>query len=101
MEGAHTGFMRKTTGKRARQKVDRTWVNPGAELVLEATGNQSVMADIGRRQGAVDQWVMLRPIFEVCTRNTGNKGGWRRRDVRWRQEMAETQFKATLDEISR
>ena len=35
MEGVHTGFLRKITGKRARRKADGTWVTTKAEVVQE------------------------------------------------------------------
>ena len=53
-------------GERARQKLYRTWVTPRMEVVQEAVVNQSEMTYIGRIQGTVEQWVVPRPIFEVC-----------------------------------
>ena len=80
-EDTHTGFMSQITGKRARRKVDGMWVTPRAEVVQEAAGNQSEMTYIGIRQGVVAQWVVMRPIFEACTRETGYEGGEHRRDA--------------------
>ena len=68
LEGAHTRFLRQITSKRARWKADKTWVIPKAKLVREAAGPQAEMSYIGRRQGTVAQWVVLRPIIEVCAR---------------------------------
>ena len=42
------------------------------------------------------QWVVLRPLFEVCERETGFKGGGRRREAWWRQEATEKQLWDTL-----
>ena len=42
-----------------------------------------------RRQAAVTEWVDLRPIFEVCVKETGYKGGGRLREPWGRQETAE------------
>ena len=47
----------------------------------EATGTQLAMTYIGIRKANVAQWVVLRPIFEVCAGNTGNEGGGRRREA--------------------
>ena len=44
-------------------------------------GTQSEMTYIGRRHKTVAQWVTLRPIFEVCARETGSEGGGHRRDA--------------------
>ena len=33
-----------------------------------------VVTYIGRRQETVAQWVALRPLFEVCTREKGYEG---------------------------
>ena len=57
-------------GKWERQKSDEIWVIPKAEVVQETTGTQLEMTYNGRRQGTVVQWVVLRPIFEVCARET-------------------------------
>ena len=44
------------------------------------------------------QWVALRPLFEVCARETGYEGGGRRRKVWWRQEATGKQFRFTLED---
>ena len=66
VEGAHTGFLKDITGKRARRIKGGAWETPGSEVVREAAGTQSAMTYIGRRQAIVEQWVALPPIFEVC-----------------------------------
>ena len=69
----------KIMGKQARRKAYGTWVNPKAEVVWEATGSQLSMTYIGIIQGMVAQWVVLRAIFEVCTRETVYDGGGNKR----------------------
>ena len=71
VEGTHTGFLRKITGKRVRRLPDVTRETPRAEAVREAAGTQFSMKYIGRRQETVAQWVAWRLIFKVCT---GEKG---------------------------
>ena len=66
VEGTHTGFLRKTTGKRARWLPYRTWGTPGAESVQEVAVMQSELTYIGRWLSNVSKWVALRPIFKVC-----------------------------------
>ena len=46
------------------------------------------------------QWVALRPIFEVCTREKGYEEGGQRRDPWWKQEGPYNILRATLEEIS-
>ena len=72
------------------------WETPRAEVVWEAAGMQSDMTYIGRRQATMAQWVALRPLFKVCTREKGYKGGGRRRKAWWRQDVTEKQLQATL-----
>ena len=59
------------------------------------------MTYIGRRQANVAQWVALRPLFELCARETWCEGGGRRREAWWFQEAIEKQLGSTLAEISR
>ena len=66
VEGAHTDFLRKITGKQVRQISDRTWETPRAEVVREVAVTQSSMTYIGRRQATLARWVALQQIFEVC-----------------------------------
>ena len=51
---------------------------------------------IGRQQATVSRWVVLRPLFEVCTRETGYEGVGRRREAWWRQNATEKKLWATL-----
>ena len=86
IEGTHTEFLQEITGKRAKQLEDGTWEMPGAEGIREAAGTWSERTYIERRQETVAQWVALRPLFQVCAKETGYEGGGRRRKVWWRQE---------------
>ena len=85
IEGTHTEFLRMITGKRSNNLGDRIWETPGEEGIQEATGNQSDRICIEQKKANVAQWVALRPLFEVCARDTGYDGGGRRRKVWWRQ----------------
>ena len=76
-------------GNGTKQLGDGTWETPGAEVIREAAGTQSDRTYIEQRQATEVQWVALRPLFEVCARETGYEvGGWRRK-VWWRQEATE------------
>ena len=48
-----------------------TWRQVAADKVLEKSGTKSVGVCIDRRQATVAEWVALRPILEVCGRETG------------------------------
>ena len=99
MEGTHTGFLRQITGKRAQRKPCGMWVTLREKVVWEASGTQSKMTYIGRRQGTVIHWVALRPIFEVCAGETGYEEGRRRRDAWWHQEAEDKHIIEKLEEI--
>ena len=75
IEGTHTDFLRMITGKRAKKLEDGTWKTPGAEGIREAAGTQSDRIYIERRQATMEQWVALRPLFGVCSMETGYEGG--------------------------
>ena len=96
IERTHTELLQMITGKRAKQLVDGTWETPGAEVIREAAGTQLDRIYIERRQANVAQWVALRPLFEVCAREKGYKGGGRRRKAWWRQKETEKQLQSTL-----
>ena len=71
MEGVHVGFQRQIPGQRVEKRKDGTWRQVTADKVLEKSGTKSVGVCIDRRQATVAQWVALRPILEVCDRETG------------------------------
>ena len=98
IEGTRTELLKMITRKRAKQFEDGTWETPGAEGVREAVGTQSARTYIEQRQATVAQWVALRPLFEVCARETGYEGGGWMRKVWWRQEATEKQLQATLED---
>ena len=45
------------------------------------------------------EWVSTRPIFYVCMRETGYKGGGRLWVPWWRQKAAEDQLRVTVEAI--
>ena len=76
-----------------------TWRQVAAEMVLEKAGTQSLGTYIERRQATMAEWVALRPILEVCDRETGYEGGGRLREPWWRQMAVRKQLSATLKKI--
>ena len=46
-----------------------------AENILKKSVNHYLGTYIDRRQATVAEWVVLRPILEVCYKETGYEGG--------------------------
>ena len=85
IEGTDTDSLKIITGKRDRKLGDWIWETPGAEGIREKAVTQSDGIYIEKRHATVAQWVALRPLFEVCARETGYEGGGLRRTVWCRQ----------------
>ena len=47
----------------------------------------------------VAEWVAIRPIFDVCARETGYEGGGRLQVPWWRQKAATNQMRFMVEEI--
>ena len=70
-----------------------------AENFLKKAGTQSLGAYIDRIQETVTEWVPLRPILEVCDRDTGYEVERRLQEPCWRQTAARKQLSAMFKEI--
>ena len=68
-------FLVQVMGKTARQNLDGTWGRMSADSVLKEVGNQKLGTYIDKQQIALVEWVALRPIYEVCDRETECDGG--------------------------
>ena len=75
VEGIHTEFLCQIVWKQVRRLSGGTWETPGEEGVREAVGTKSARTYIERRRATVEQWVVLRPLFEVCAKETWYEGG--------------------------
>ena len=98
LEGVHVGFLRQMTGQKAKRQRDGTWRIEAAEEVPKESVTQTLGAYIDKRQATVAEWVTLRPILEICDRETGYEGGGRRRKPWWWQTVAQKQLVMTLEE---
>ena len=76
-----------------------TWQQERADRVLQAAGTKPLWEYINRRQATVAQWGGLRPISEVCAKETGYERGGRLCEKWWRWTAAERQLKTTLKDI--
>ena len=64
------GLLRWITRQRAVRHKDGTWLQVASETVLKKAGTHPLGKYIDRRQATVAEWVVLRPILEVCDRDT-------------------------------
>ena len=71
VELTHVVLLRYITGKRAWRNTDRTWETPLAREVLKANGIHTAATYNGHRQGALTQWMIQQPIFEVYAQDKG------------------------------
>ena len=62
-------------------------------------GTKSLREYIDKGQATVAEWVALRPIFEVCAKESGYAGGGKSWEPWWKQEAAEQQLGDTLNKI--
>ena len=99
MEGFHEGFLRKLTNLKAKILRDGLWRKVEAEKVLHRTGKQPLQTYLDKRQATVAEWVDLRPIFNVYTRETGYNLGGNMGLPWWIQAAAEKHLKVTLEDI--
>ena len=75
MEVVHVGLLGWTMEQRAVRQEDGTWRQVSAEKFLDNSVTPSPGTYIDRRQETVSEWVALRPILEVCDRETCYEGG--------------------------
>ena len=67
------GSLRQVTGHKSKKKKDGTWISVSAARVIKEAINQTLGAYIDKRQVTVAEWVALRPVLEICDRETGYK----------------------------
>ena len=101
LEGVHVGFLRKAKKLKAERLRERLCWKAASKKVLQGAETQPIQTYLDRRQATVSEWVALRPIFNVCARETGYEGGGNLRVPWQRQEAAEKQLKFKLEEILR
>ena len=70
LEGAHMGLLQRIMKQRSVQQKDGIWRQVEAETVIENTVTQPLGTYIDRSQATLAEWVALRPILEVCDRET-------------------------------
>ena len=98
LDGVQMGFLRHMAGHKENWQRKGTQRSKSADKVLKESGTQTLGAYIDKRQATVAEWVTLRPILEICDRETGYEGGGRRRKPWWWQTVAQKQLVMTLEE---
>ena len=93
------GLLRQVTVQADKRQRDGTWINVAAASVIKESGTQTLGTYIGKQQAKFSEWVVLSPILEFFDRETGYKGGGRRREP-WRRQKADRKNMSTmLEEI--
>ena len=61
---------RKITGRQPRQGKDGSWYYPSLAGAMKETGMVRIRTSILRRQNTVAQFILTRPIMELCKQHT-------------------------------
>ena len=93
------GFLRQVTGQKEKQNKYGTWISAAAARVLKEAGTQRLGTYIEKQQTIVAEWVVLRPILEICDMETGYEGGGRNCETRWREMADRNQLSTMLEDI--
>ena len=74
----HSRVARYLTGKHIRQNADGSWFCPPTTGVLEEAGLETVDEYIKRRRDTVRNFVMFRPLYDICRQSTAitNRAVW-------------------------
>ena len=68
------GFLGQVTGKKMQLIGDDSWWRVAEESMLQAERTKTINNYIDKRQSTVAGWVALRPILNVCAKETGYEG---------------------------
>ena len=90
------GFLWQVKKSKAKRLRDGSWREAEDNKVLLGAETQPLRTYLDRRQATVTEGVALRPVFDVCTRETGYEGGGKLRMPWRRQAAAEKQMKVTV-----
>ena len=69
------------------------------EGVFKEAGNHTLGMYVDKRQAKFAEWVVLRLIIEICSRDTGYEVRGRRSEPWWRQTAARKHLIETLEDI--
>jgi hypothetical protein len=74
LEGFHVRAAWRMSGKRPERNVDGSWTYPRSEEVLEAVGMKSIAHYVDIRRQTVANFIVNRPIHELCARVVRKRG---------------------------
>jgi hypothetical protein len=86
LKGFHICAAWQMSGKRPERNVDGSWTYPRSEEVLEAVGMKSISHYLAVRQQTIANFIVNRPIHELCT-GAARKRGLPVRPFLWDQPM--------------
>ena len=75
LEGAHVGFLWCVTKLKENKLKYGLWRKAATNKVIQGAETQPLQTYLDRMQATVAKWVALRPIFDICVRETGYEGG--------------------------
>ena len=96
LEGVHMGFLWQVKKSKAKRLRDWSWRKAETKKFLQGAGTQPLRKYLDRRQATVSEWVSLRPIFDVCARETRYEGGGKLQVMWWIQTAEEKHMKVTV-----
>ena len=71
VRGSACGFPAIDKNSKSKRLRDGSWRKATAKKVLQRADTQPLQTYVDRRQATVSEWVALRPIFDICVRDTG------------------------------
>ena len=74
LEEVYMGFLRQVKKSKAKPLKDGSWRKAATNKALQGAETRPLQTYLDRRQATLTEWVALRPIFGVCTRETGYEG---------------------------
>lgn len=74
LEGFHHRVARRISRKMPRRRPDGSWYYPPLAGALRDAGLAPISEYIARRQGTIAQYIALRPILEIVTREERQRG---------------------------
>ena len=74
LEGFHMRAAWRMSGKRPMKRLDGTWRYPNSEQVLREVGLQTISHYIGVRWQHVANFIVNRPIFQLCQEGVRKRG---------------------------
>ena len=69
-------FARDIMGRHMKRWVDGSWYYPHLETAMEEAGFEEMRAYALKRQNMVAQYILMRPILDLCEETVRMFGAW-------------------------